>query len=219
MIVWGGQNKNGQILNGAKYKLERDQWVGVLTNLVEVGRFLHTAVWTGNEMIIWGGYVDNERVTASGAAYVPTTSNWKPIISNIEPRGGHTAVWTGSEMIVWAGVGLNKYLNTGGRYSPSSNQWQLTSQDQAPSPRFGHTAVWTGSEMIIWGGYEASGKLAEGGRIYNPTKDAWSHLPTDQKPEGKILNSLVWTGNQIIIWGGSDGQTLLNSGWTFKTGE
>ena len=114
---------------------------------------------------------------------------------------------------------FEKSLNTGGRYSPSSNQWQLTSQHQAPSPRFGHTAVWTGSEMIIWGGYEASGKLAEGGRIYNPTKDAWSHLPTDQKPEGKILNSLVWTGNQIIIWGGSDGQTLLNSGWTFKTGE
>src|SRR5439155_15313741 len=40
----------------------------------------------------------------------------------------HSAVWTGSEMIVWGGSpnASITYLNTGGRYNPSSNSWIAT---------------------------------------------------------------------------------------------
>jgi galactose oxidase-like protein len=62
------------------------------------------------------------------------------------------AVWTGSEMIVWGGFDGNSFLNTGGRYDPSTDSWTATSTTNAPSARGGHTAVWTGSEMIVWGG-------------------------------------------------------------------
>ena len=44
------------------------------------------------------------------------------------------------------------YLNTGGRYNPSTDSWTATSTTNAPDGRYGHTAVWTGSEMIVWGG-------------------------------------------------------------------
>ena len=67
------------------------------------------------------------------------------------PRASHTAVWTGSEMIVWGGYG-GTYLNTGGRYDPSTDSWTAISTINAPTPRGGNTAVWTGSEMIVWGG-------------------------------------------------------------------
>ena len=43
------------------------------------------------------------------------------------------------------------FLNTGGRYNPSTDSWTATSTTNAPSGRVGHTAVWTGSEMIVWG--------------------------------------------------------------------
>ena len=66
-------------------------------------------------------------------------------------RVDHTAVWTGSEMIVWGGYCRN-YLNTGGRYNPSTDNWTATSTINAPAARAEHTAVWTGSEMIVWGG-------------------------------------------------------------------
>ena len=68
-------------------------------------------------------------------------------------RDDHTAVWTGSEMIVWGGVMTCSYLNTGGRYNPSTDSWTATSTTNAPAGRDDHTAVWTGSEMIVWGGY------------------------------------------------------------------
>src|SRR5439155_20741748 len=45
-------------------------------------------------------------------------------------RDLHTAVWTGSEMIVWGGSNSN-YLNTGGRYNPSTDSWTATSTTNA----------------------------------------------------------------------------------------
>ena len=58
-------------------------------------------------------------------------------------RAGHTAVWTGSEMIVWGGVSVHHcYLNTGGRYNPSTDSWTATSTDQrAHCPRQSHGSV------------------------------------------------------------------------------
>ena len=66
-------------------------------------------------------------------------------------------------MIVWGGeddpFGNTNYLNTGGRYNPSTNTWTATTTVNAPSGRAGHTAIWTGSEMIVWGGYERGGNF------------------------------------------------------------
>ena len=82
-----------------------------------------------------------------------TEDTWSPtsITSAPTARDGNTAVWTGSEMIVWGGVDFNgNYLNTGGRYNPSTDTWTATSRANAPAGRVYHTAVWTGSEMIVW---------------------------------------------------------------------
>ena len=56
-------------------------------------------------------------------------------------------------MIVWSGfVSGIGYVNTGGRYNPSTDSWTATSPTNAPAGRYYHTAVWTGNEMIVWGG-------------------------------------------------------------------
>ena len=81
------------------------------------------------------------------------TRGLPPALTNAPAgRCAHTAVWTGSEMIVWGGHELACYLNTGGRYNPSTDSWTATSTTNAPAARSWHTAVWTGSEMIVWGG-------------------------------------------------------------------
>ena len=83
-------------------------------------RFDHTAVWTGSEMIVWGGYAFADFNT--GGRYNPGTDTWTATSTANAPsaRDGHTAVWTGSEMIVWGGSCFNGQLNTGGRYNPST---------------------------------------------------------------------------------------------------
>jgi hypothetical protein len=74
----------------------------------------HTAIWTGDHMIVWGG--NDGSLANSGAIYDPLTDTWRTIALTNVPAGrtGHTAVWSGAEMIVWGGSGLN----TGGRYTP-----------------------------------------------------------------------------------------------------
>jgi N-acetylneuraminic acid mutarotase len=75
-------------------------------------------VWTGSDMIAWGG-TDMLKQFNTGGRYNPGTDNWMATTTNNAPerRVGHTAVWSGSEMIVWGG--LNDigpfYLNTGGQ--------------------------------------------------------------------------------------------------------
>ena len=142
-------------------------------------------------------------------------------------RAYHTAVWTGSEMIVWGGVGAGTlafrdytiYVDTGGRYNPSTDSWTATSTTGAPDPRAYHTAVWTGSEMIVWGGYSddsASGgsnsTLFNTGGRYNPSTDSWTATSTTGAPAGRYANTAVWTGSEMIVWGGTNGSSLFNTG-------
>jgi Kelch motif len=113
----------------------------------------HTTVWTGSEMIVWGGFDDEffEDLN-TGGRYNPNTDSWTAT-STVAPdaRQNHTAVWTGSKMIVWGGSSFSQPLNTGGKYNPGTNSWTATRTSNAPEPRDLRTAVWTGSEMIVWG--------------------------------------------------------------------
>jgi len=56
MIVWGGTNGGGfEINTGGRYNPGTDSWTATSTTNAPEGRVYHTAVWTGSEMIVWGG--------------------------------------------------------------------------------------------------------------------------------------------------------------------
>src|SRR5207302_5814662 len=133
-------------------------------------RYDHTAVWTGSEMTVWGGYsLDGGGTVNTGGRYNPSTDSWVSTSTTNAPtrRRYHTAAWTGSEMIVWGGELSGEYLKTGGRYNPGTDSWTATSTTNAPSGRYYHTAAWTDSEMIVWGG-EGPGEYFNSGGRYNP---------------------------------------------------
>src|SRR6266542_3777295 len=176
------------------------------------GRSRHTAVWTGSEMIVWGGG------TNTGGRYNPATDSWLATTTANAPsaRSGHTAVWTGSEMIVWGGTADSGYLNTGGRYNPVTNAWVATNMVNAPDGRAWHTAVWTGSEMIVWGGYGGGGGNLNTGGSYNPGTDSWAATGTVNAPTARYFHTAVWTGSEMVIWGGTDDMSDLNTGGRYN---
>ncbi len=180
-----------------------DTWTA--TNAEPFGRFGHTAVWTGAEMIIWGGYADAESNT--GGRYAPGTDTWTPTNITNAPTGreSHTAVWTGTEMIVWGGYD-GGHPNTGGRYNPGTDSWTATSTNNAPTGRESATAVWTGAEMIIWGGWDGSTLVNTGGK-YDPSTDSWTATTTVNAPSARSGHTAVWTGAEMIVWGGSTDNT------------
>ena len=82
-----------------------DQWGATSIANAPSARSEHTAVWTGSEMIVWGGW-DGGGDFNTGGRYNPSTDSWTATSRSNVPTGRfrHTAVWTGSEMIVWGGV-------------------------------------------------------------------------------------------------------------------
>ena len=124
---------------GGRYNPSTDSWTATSTTNAPAVRSHHTAVWTGSEMIVWGGNDDDGELN-SGGRYNPNTDSWTATSTTNAPtaRASHTAVWTGSEMIVWGGYlfdGTNHYLNTGGRYNPGTDSWTATSTTNAPAGR------------------------------------------------------------------------------------
>ena len=84
-------------------------------------------------------------------------------------------------MIVWGGWDENfTFLNTGGRYNPSSDSWTATNTTDSPSAPYLHTAVWAGDEMIIWGGTDNVTGFNTGGS-YNPATDVWTATSTTNR--------------------------------------
>src|SRR2546421_250885 len=68
-----------------------------------------TAVWTGIEVIVWGGVNSILIELNTGGRYYPAIDAWTATSTANAPRGRtrHTAVWTGSEMIAWGGSGCD----------------------------------------------------------------------------------------------------------------
>lgn len=219
MIIWGGYNWEADfpwfqyVSDNGRYNPESDQWSSVTTIGAPQKREQHTATWTGNEMIIWGGVLDQCSVigclyaTNSGGRYDPSTDTWLPMstVGAPSPRRWHTAIWTGTELIVWGGVG-NDYRypsGSGARYNPATDTWSPLSTINAPTARGKHKAVFDGQRMIVWGG-ESEGALdTTDGGIYDPVADVWTAMPSQDAPGGTGLYepaSVVSSGTDMLVW-------------------
>ena len=180
-------------------------WTPIATPTIIAARAGHTAVWTDNEMIIWGGYnweaptFPSFQYLTDNGRYDPSLDEWSSISAIDAPRGreGHTATWTGTEMIVWGGTFGQASTNTGGRYNPATDTWSPMSTVGAPLSGIHHSAVWTGSELVIWGGN------GDGAR-YDPVTDTWTPVSMVNAPSARRGHKAIFDGQRMIVWGGKD---------------
>jgi len=198
MIVWQGSTNPpwDDLETGGRYDPVADVWTPMSSPSPALRRRDHTAVWTGNLMVVWGGRVTTLD-TATGERYDPLTDSWTPVAtaSAPAPRSRHNAVWTGREMIAWGGN-----VGGGGRYDPVADEWDPVATALAPALREA-TAVWTGTRMLVWGEPVVVTGLAAGGS-YDPYTDAWTPITTENAPSVRREHSAAWTGSRMIVWGG-----------------
>ena len=189
-------------------------WVNGTATGVPSARFGHSAAWTGQQLLVWGGDLGGGAYSAGGGAYAPASDLWTSFSTFQQPtaRAGHTAVWTGTEMIIWGGFGTAGFSTTHGRYHLGNGEWSGVSAASAPAARDGHTALWTGTRMIVFSGRNNTGLLGDGG-VYDPVGNAWTALPTTGAPVGRRFATAVWTGSRAVYWGGQgDSGELANGG-------
>lgn len=66
LLVWGG----AELGDGRVYDFLPDIWLNLSPAGAPSGRSGHSAVWTGTEMIVWGGY-SSDGALGDGARYSP----------------------------------------------------------------------------------------------------------------------------------------------------
>jgi hypothetical protein len=226
MLIWGGESLvapvGSYLKNGGKYNPTTNTWAPITLAGAPIARIDHTAVWTGSEMLIWGGLSSSpNQPVNTGSRYNPTTDSWASISGLNAParRHNHTATWDGNLMVVWGGTGWAppQPLNTGARYDPGSDSWSSMNYTNVPAGRTHHTAVFNGTETIVWGGlgFAPSEPLDDGG-IYNASTNLWR--PISGSGVARQKHSAVWMDQVMTVWGGEPDMTgvATNSGDAFR---
>lgn len=159
------------------------------------------AVWTGQELFVWGGQDPAFSPVEGGARYDPALDRWRALpAAPIDSLGGPAAVWTGTEVFVMDdGAAL---------FDPQADAWTEASSMGRPEARFLSHVVWTGTEVLVWGGgvFDQNGNLSGvgSGARYDPATDSWTAMSTAGAPAARYAAVTAWTGTEMLIWGGLD---------------
>lgn len=182
-FIWAGDSTDP--MAGAIYQAADDTWTRVAPVADQSIRYSPAAVWTGEEVLIWGGNDDPE-----GLRYDPELDRWATLpVAPIDP-GYALGAWTGSEFVVVNGA------TQVAAWSPKSMTWRRL--PDAPLPQGAMVSVWTGQELIVLG-------LTEGGRdpligaALDPSSGTWR--PIAEVPyDGLVLGIWpVWTGREMLF--------------------
>jgi hypothetical protein len=167
-----------------------------------------TSIWTGTELISWGGYVSDHTTDAytylaTGFAFDPSSDTWTAIPPAPEALSDATPIWTGSEALFLFGHNGAKDYSDGVAFDPVTDAWRTVAT--APIDPDITTAVWTGRGVIAWGSRSRDSKNAVAGAAYDPATDTWQRI--EDAPISLNSASGVWTGTQMIVFG-----SLLDNG-------
>ncbi len=98
-----------------RYNPSTDSWIPTNMTAAPPARTYQTAVWTGAEMIVWGG-TDTTNVFNSGGRYNPALDTWTPtsLVGTPAARQRHTARLDWKSNVVWGGLDISQRFNTAG---------------------------------------------------------------------------------------------------------
>jgi hypothetical protein len=167
-------------------------------------RAAHVAVWTGSEVLIYGGTSGTHESPPldTGLRFDPSERLWRDL-----PPSPERLSWWPTLHAVWA----EDRMMVAGRlirgddvavvllaYSPERNVWSVSPPLPGDRTAVGGV-VWTGTEVILAGGdnhYPDSTAWA-----YDPANEQWRQLPDPPIPDVEGIEG-VWTGTEAIFFGG-----------------
>lgn len=189
---------------GAAYDPARDRWRTIAAFPVGGDRYGPGTVWTGQELLVWGG----QRAQAypavggqeppppadGGAAYDPARDEWRVLDVATEALGLAPTAWTGREILALA---HDDPLQV---HAISADLGSVRQMADAPSGAMrGENPVWTGSELVLIGG--RSDDHDRGGVAFDPRADRWHELP-DPGFGAERAQVIAWAGSELVVVGG-----------------
>ncbi|HET6210781.1 MAG TPA: hypothetical protein VFD94_10385 [Jatrophihabitans sp.] len=127
VLVLGGSAVAGgagaTLASGVAYNPTTNSWRSLPA--MPFSRNYFAAVWTGRQVLVWGGFSGRPAATIppNGEAYDPSTNSWSAMPAAPLPgRANPVAAWTGTSLVVWGGVDFRGQHETvytdGASYAP-----------------------------------------------------------------------------------------------------
>jgi len=163
------------------------------------GRGGHTMVWTGGEVVVWGGAWEPpcQYVTLYPPAwkYDPVANAWQLISESGGPvRGPAASSATGYRtdygVLLWEAQSTGAYL-----YHPETDTW--TQAETAGSPTSSMAEAYAAGRFVVLGTQDSSAR-------YDPVTDTWSPVSAGG-PDPKCAGLVASSGTQLLWWGGWTG--------------
>jgi hypothetical protein len=196
-----------------------NQWGGLAPAPAGVYATGH-AVWTGREMVVWGGEVPSggsagpAAFATTGGAYDPGRNRWRLIAPSpridetiLPPQGTANVGWAGGRVVEMSQV-VSTEPQPGHAvvYDPVANRWRVGAN--APfAGRLGTTTASMGAAVVAVGGvgvvrndFVSYADVS----VYDPATDRWSG-PLNAPLLGRQEPLVIWTGHDLIVWGGGVG--------------
>lgn len=151
LIAWGGVSSTQPdvlVDGGDIYDPAAGAWTQIPPAPNDVGRrFPSTVVWSGTELIVWGGKSESGDEHGDGAAYNPSSHTWRVIALGPSARATAAAVWTGREMLVYGGG--DYLLAEVWLYDPVLDRWRHEAVCDAPEFFYPTVPYWTGTDALF----------------------------------------------------------------------
>jgi hypothetical protein len=168
-----GSVLEGASLSGHAYDPAAGTWRPLPEAPIEA-RTGSVYLWTGSEVIVWGGGSQQGAESVQGAAYDPATDSWRRIADAPHGLNLASAVWTGREMIVFGSLLNSRNIadtrtSVGAAYDPKTDTWRTLPPSEL-SPQATATA-WVGGRMVAFD-YDTHWQA------YDPASDTWTE-PAD----------------------------------------
>jgi hypothetical protein len=232
LLIWGGCTTGDgcetRLNDGGIYDPANDRWTSIKSSSDSPApRVHHSVVWTGSELIIWGGHPSNAQSSTiatplkDGGIYNPKNGQWRAIRSDLPntplARGYHTAIWTGetgnsetsNKMLLLGGClqeiadACSKIFDDGALFDPKTMTWKkLVTSGQPYVARHNgtHLFVPSQSKVYIFGGFDSNSNVIAAAQFLD-LKTMMIHNGAAMT-EGRFKHRAVWAGDKMMIFGG-----------------
>ena len=163
----------------------------------------HVMVWTGHELLVWGG-ANASGVRDDGASFDPAARQWTRLPdSPLHPTSAQLLdVWTGTELLVWDNDGSDSSHRAGAAYNPATRTWRTIAPSPVPPNQYQPIIVWAGTRALVWSATNATAN-SEPVRTffasYDPQSDRWQTL--DSGPLDVNGADAAWDGHELLVTG------------------